>query len=245
MTPVPPALDFLSQIFPGNPGDANYRINWSRKLRIIYVETPKVGCTLIKRTLQYCELDRDASRLPEDVHDRDQSPLLRPSDAEAEFVVTLGSDDYFKFSFVRSPITRLLSAYLDKIRGHTGPAAPRHKALGIDPLRHVPSFSEFVDILYDQDRAGMDVHWAPQTMLLALNEVRYDFLGRFEHFDASFEELLSKRNLVVPPGVRRDARAHATHASQLVREYYTPAILRRVQEIYEQDFKRLGYGWSL
>ena len=91
----------------------------------------------------------------------------------------------------------------------------------------------------------MNIHWAPQSFLLAIDNVKYDFLGRFEFFSESIKYLTDKTSLEVFGGVGRIGRQHATNASALVAEYYTPLIAKRVQEIYHDDFLYLGYGWSI
>ena len=100
-------------------------------------------------------------------------------------------------------------------------------------------------MIYDHEFRDMDPHWAPQLFLLGIESVRYDYLGRFEHFDVSIQHLLSKTNLRVPEGTFENGRAHATNADELTIKHYSPATLKRVQEIYHDDFKYLGYGWSL
>ena len=238
-------IQSIHDYFPANRYHVDYLVNWSDKLKLIYVETPKVGCTVIKKILQYNELDCDESRLPLDVHDRPQSPLKAPNMDEAEFLRCLVSHEYFKFAFVRNPITRVLSAYLDKIVGTVGTINPSQKELGINPFEHIPTFPEFVDLIYKQKLSDMNVHWAPQTFLMGINNVRYDYLGRFEHFEQSINHLVSKNRLKIPSDKITFGREHATNAGEVVNKHYTNSALGRVHEIYYEDFKCLGYGWSL
>ncbi len=235
----------LSDCFPAELRHVNYLVNWSVKHRTIYVETPKVGCTAIKKILQFSELDFDISRMPEDVHEKDHSPLRSPLFSETDFLRCLQSPDYFVFSFVRNPITRVLSAYLDKILGRPGIVTPIQKKMGINPFEHIPSFGEFIDIVYRQSLGEMNPHWAPQSFLLGIENIRYDYLGRFEYFDSAIDSLVLKRELKIPEGTFVSGRAHATNADDSVAEYYSPAILRKVHEIYHDDFVHFGYGWSI
>lgn len=243
--PITNEFQTIYDYFPAHRIHVDYLVNWSDKFKLIYVETPKVGCTTIKKILQYNELDGDESRLPLDVHDRQQSPLKSPNMDEAEFLRCLLSPEYFKFTFVRNPITRVLSAYLNKIVGKAGAINQTQKELGINPFEHIPTFPEFVEIIYNQKPFDMNVHWAPQVFLLGINDVRYDYLGRFEHFEQSINHLASKKRLIIPSNAMTLGRVHATNADEILHKHYTDSALRRVQEIYYEDFRYLGYGWSL
>lgn len=242
----------LSHIFPAKPNYVNYVnyiINWSLKRKIIYVETPKVGSTTIKQILQYAEFDFDMSKMQADdhdhVHDRARSPLKSPSYNEEQFLNCLGSKEYFTFSFVRNPFTRVLSAYLDKIVGKPGTTNRIQQQMGIDPSRYIPTFEEFVDVVYNQSIQDMNPHWTPQTSLLGIDKVRYDFLGRFEYFEDSIMQLITKAELRVPEGAFGLGKDHATSADTRLQDNYTPKAIERVQEVYSKDFECLGYGWSL
>lgn len=238
----------ISNYFLAKPAHINYMINWSVQHKLIYVETPKVGCTTIKQILQHAEYDYDTSKVSmkdhDLLHDRSCSPLKSPEYNEALFLNCINSEDYFTFSFVRNPFTRVLSAYLDKIVGKPGVFNQFQKRIGIDSSSNIPSFNEFLEIIYTQPEVEMDPHWAPQSFLLGCDKVHYDFLGRFENFDDSINELISRTKLRLLPEANSLGRAHATSASDQLKEYYTKRAIHRVREIYSEDFRRLGYGWS-
>ena len=235
----------LGDIFPAKPGHTNYLINWSLKHKLIYVETPKVGCTTIKQILQFNELDGDSERLPSDIHDRSVSPLKAPSFDEELFISSLVSPDIFVFAFVRNPITRVLSAYLDKVTVRGVQATRIQRELGVDPAESVPSFEQFIDIVSEQSPKDMNPHWAPQCFLLGLPNVKYDYLGRFECFRESIEYLANRKSLAMPDPQFKAGREHATNAAAKVEAHYTKGALNKVHEIYKEDFERLGYGWGI
>ena len=80
-------------------------------------ETPKAACSSIKRLLHKIELHDTPYQPNKNVHDRAHSPLLRPTQLPPRaFTECLTSAGWFRFAFVRNPFTRVLSAYLDKIR---------------------------------------------------------------------------------------------------------------------------------
>ncbi|MBD0335929.1 MAG: sulfotransferase family 2 domain-containing protein [Cyanobacteria bacterium Co-bin13] len=94
----------------------NLSIHISLKHRYLYVDTPKVGCSTIKLTLQRLELEDEQFARDdfEDIHLRKFSPLLMPIQV-GPLDAFLSRSDIFKFCFVRNPYTRVLSCYLDKI----------------------------------------------------------------------------------------------------------------------------------
>lgn len=242
---MPQSNSTLARLFPAKTQNVNYLINWSHKLKIIYVETPKVGCTTIKQVLQYSEVDGVEANIPDYVHNKKQSPLMSPSVDTEKFLHCLQGDDYLTFSFVRNPYTRILSAYLDKIVGQSGKVNHIQKEMGINPAVHTPSFEEFLDLLSNQNTVDINPHFAPQTFLLGYRSVRYDFIGRFENFNDSIAQLVSSKNLQVPPGVNERGQVHATHAGKKTHEHFTPRSIKLVQSLYYDDFRYLGYGWSL
>lgn len=237
--------DIFSNLFPAKSGVANYLIHWAENQNTVYVETPKVGCTLIKRALQYSEVGFDESRLPPDVHDKHCSPLRSPHDDLSKFMKCFLSDDCFKFSFVRNPISRTLSAYLDKIVGQPGVVTRRQKRMGIDPAYYIPSFDEFIELIYKESLEDMDIHWAPQTFLLGYSSVKYDYLGRFEFFSDSFRELMERTTIQLPVDAMSLGTLHATGANEKFAKFYNTKNLNRIHEIYHDDFLYLGYGWSI
>ena len=125
----------------------------SLKYRYLFCNTPKVACSTIKLTLARAELEDDTFEYENDeyIHDRELSPLLKPTMLPNP-VDRL--DRFFKFCFVRNPAARLLSAYLDKIVRNKPEKLLVLEALNRsnDPLYEI-SFPEFVEVVCDQDPA--------------------------------------------------------------------------------------------
>jgi len=223
-----------------------YSINISLKNRYVYLENPKVACGHIKRSLQCLELD-GTDIVVRNVHDRLESPLLMiyqlPADQLLEI---LNGTAFFKFSFVRNPFTRTLSAYLDKIVRNQ-----RHKrsillALGRDPdeLGQFVSFKEFVQAVVSIEPYHRDNHWRPQVEQLFLPMVHYDFLGRFERLDEDLGTALRRITGVRPGAVARDL-SYKTDAAAGIAEYYDDETADLVRMAYADDFETFGYPLEL
>lgn len=227
----------LYDIFHFGVGHVDYLINVSKTYKYIYFETPKVGCSTIKRTLQKLEV-LDASDIPKDVHKKKLSPLLSPLDLENNFSKYL-TDAYFKFSFVRNPYTRILSCYLDKITGiQKNVYLPK---IGYSLTDNV-SFKAFLLAIKEQTYFEMDVHWMPQHVLLAADKIPLDFIGRQENFDNDLAKVLSiiTKSDSDAPDITNE-RPHAVGANKKLQQYLTEDAAQLIQEIYADDFRLYGY----
>ena len=175
----------LYDLFGFNTKDINYLINVSERYHYIYFETPKVGCSTIKKTLQVLEAD-DPSTLPVYVHDKEKSPLKSPLDLKKASTNTW---KVITLNFLLCVIHTLgsLSCYLDKILG-----PERYKR--IQPLGFasddIITFEEFLLAVQKQSVSEMDVHWKPQYILLGSRHIKLDFIGKQETFTEDFKYCL-------------------------------------------------------
>ncbi len=154
-------------------------------------------------------------------------------------------DHWLKFTFVRNPYARVLSAYLDKIIRLRYDLRPRYRALraATRATDAPPSFDRFLDYL----AAGglyANVHWAPQTALLLIPLVSFDFVGKVENLD---QDLLQVLQRLFPDQAHRTAvkfgRAGPppTGAQDKVFSWCTRQQRDRIAALYENDITALGY----
>ncbi|MFC2970475.1 sulfotransferase family protein [Acidimangrovimonas pyrenivorans] len=223
--------------------DTNYVVNFSARFRYIYVETPKAACSTIKRSLQFAEAGGDAARLPDNVHDRDHSPIQQIRNDPRTFRILLDDPRVIRFCFVRNPFTRALSCYLDKFVQETDAEQRRyfHNELGIANRRQL-SFRDYLLAVKDQPDAQRNIHWMSQSFLLQPRSMAYDFIGRFEHLQADLDRLFTRLGL--PRDALQTEITHATSAGDKIKAHYGDAELDLVRELYEEDFNSFGYGWS-
>lgn len=231
---ITPSARAVGRLFGPALGQSEYLINWSRRFRYIYVEVPKAACSTIKLTLQRIERDaRDYT--PKNKHARSLSPLLSPLSDPKGFLGALASPDVLRFCFVRDPASRILAAYLDKLAGDDFERAMRLEQLGFSDT---PSFKEFLEALARRG-TGIDIHWARQSDLLRPDIVQYDFVGRFENFEADFAHVLTR--IGRDQSWLADAREHRTGASRRVDEIGAEERAL-IADIYAEDFERFGYN---
>lgn len=222
----------------------NYLTHISHKKKYMYVETPKVACTGVKHVLQCAEVGSIISRdAMGDVHNRALSPLLSPSSNIPKFYEIFQSNEYFKFAFVRNPIARALSCWLDKIVQNQYERHRLMPKLGLKQTEEV-SFLKFLEIIADQNDNEHDIHWATQTFLLRPNIHRYSFIGRFENFNIDFEKVCKHLGMVEYLGTAHEGKWHSTSASTKIKKYVGERELALLHSIYEQDFRNFGFGWG-
>lgn len=182
---------------------------------------PKSGNSTVAATLAaacgipHTEDDPDAKRAKE--------AFPRPSELTAGQMEAF--ERSFKFTFVREPYARVLSAYLDKVR--TGAK--------MTPIATFPEFCRYLAAggLY------ANAHWAPQVSLLLLPIERFDFIGRVESMNEDLSRAFA--HLDIKLGELRLAGPPATNARDLVAKEYTPECREIVRRLYRGDFELFDY----
>ena len=228
------------------PGDVTWMMHYAPRPRLLYLVQPKVACSTVKLTLQNAELGRRQEGSMREIAERLHTPtptVLRPAH-EATELRRFVEDARASFCFVRNPYTRVLSAYLDKMRApHLVAIFGPKLGISEEDLDKPVSFADFLERVARQAPEDMDVHWRPQTYLYDRLEpaVEFDFVGAFETFDADFAAFLC----AVDPDLLDYVAVfdpHVTRAASRVDEYYEDAeSVALAEAIYEEDFERFGY----
>lgn len=231
-------LDFVSARFGKDFVNANYLCHLSANFRYLYVATPKVGFTKIKKLLYEAEQGRPVK--DEFVlHDPVFSPLLEPIDDIDILNTALASPDWFRFCFVRNPFTRLISCYIQKIVSSGEQRQRLLPVLGLAPDAPTPSFEEFVRLVSDQEDAARDIHWASQHYLLRPDLVNYDFVGRMERMAEDLRHVCGR--LSITPFEPLEIKMHRVGGVETTAGYYDDALRRLVARTYARDFDVFGY----
>jgi hypothetical protein len=204
----------------------------------IYVKNAKAGTSTVMLWLQRIHTG-DHEWSPETNIHREHD-LPPPKDVGWDAIARMLAGDAFRFSFVRDPVQRAESAYLDKVA--TMERRPRwrlevQRVLGLpeDP-DEAPTFEQFVAALEAQPPLEMDAHWRPQHLNLMHGLVEYDLVGRLESFNADLERVREATGMPVVPRQVRNARPPA---DSLFDE--RPELLARVREVYARDLELYGY----
>ena len=134
-------------------------------------------------------------------------------------------ETHFKFTFVREPFERILSAYKDKFvyprfprpmlelhgRAILRTVRPNASKSALDKLDDI-TFREFIEYLVtkgsDKTTPVMDWHWDNYVNICGMCAVNYDFIGHYETFDQDREAFKEAAGLSPKQAKRFDARAN-------------------------------------
>lgn len=222
----------------------------------IFVYNPKVACTNWKCLLRYIAGNVDNYLDASIAHNKELSGLICLSDVTNPMVI-LSSRKIKKYSFVRDPYTRILSAYLNKVEPYVEGIRGEHDdnsyfykiyqyindyRLNVLPEEKTVNIFCFLHWINNvNDAHTKNEHWMPQTDLLRVGEIEYDFIGRFENLDEDAKFLLQEMGCDVAFPSQSKIHFAPTDASDKVRRYFGSREARLVNEIYEQDFTLFGY----
>jgi len=206
-----------------------------------YNRIPKCANSTIVQTLVTCSgvigpgAGREAKRAF-------MKPHALPAGLMAAF-----RNEWFKFTFVRNPYARLLSAYLDKIVRKGYAHRRRYRAL-LEPGKDAtspPSLDRFLDFLAAEGLYA-NVHWAPQTAMLLIPEADFDFIGKVESLDKDLAFVLQRIFPDHPGGEDRKigrAGPPPTGAQDKVHTMLNRRQMDRIAQLYERDITALGYAF--
>ena len=153
---------------------------------------------------------------------------------------------YFTFAFIRNPFDRIVSNY----NFNKGRWLDRALKEGTN-IDHVPTFKEYC---FDME------NWNIVPPLVSYLDVDIDFIGRFENFRQSFDDL----HKILGINVVRDQegnhplkrKVNASNRNPLIcphcagyirergyKEYYDSESRKEIARRYKEDFRRFGYAF--
>ena len=208
------------------------------ELRAIYVNIPKTGCTSVKKFFSsYYNW-----KVVENVHQRESdiySYIINKDISSKKY------DEFYKFSFVRNPFSRLYSAFKDKIKpGIEHPVFIDCVEIGLYKLglRKEHSFSQFVNLVCSTPSELLDLHVKPQWQFIFTsdNEKIVNDLYRFEDFSAEMLRLTQRLGI----HIKLEDIPHENRAQVRLDEYkqfYDIDTITAVAKRYDKDFEIFGY----
>ncbi len=151
----------------------------------------------------------------------------------------LTAPGWFRFTMVREPLGRTVSAWADKLQPGSN---PRHRRdlmahLGRDPEATL-GLSDFLDILaQDEGARDLDRHWRPQHKEISYGLIPYNLIGRVENMDNARRAVTAALFGPEASAVEViDTREHLGHRSGS--RAYSDALSARDRRNVERAFAR-------
>lgn len=230
---------------------------YMRELDFIFAYVPKVACTnwkaLMRRARGFQDyLDASVS------HHKIYSGLTYLHN-DFEYHSVINDKNIKKYCCVRDPYTRILSAFLDKIERRIEYIDGDNievdyflqVARKVDSFRrgaldtdNFPELNFEVFLLWLRDSSDLerfDEHWQKQSILLMVDQVEYDIIGRFENLRIDSKIILNAMGLDFEFPSQKDLRFPATAAADKMKNYYSDRAIALVSDIFSEDFNALGY----
>ena len=129
---------------------------------------------------------------------------------------------YFKFAFIRNPWDRAVS----------------HWKYAVKDWGFKENFSSFLDIVL-RDASKMITFNQLDWITNKKNEVKVDFIGRFENLQEDFDKICDKIGVPKQQLSHRNASKHKHYT-----EYYNKETIQIVAESYAEDIKHFGYEFG-
>jgi len=146
---------------------------------------------------------------------------------------------YYKFTVVRNPYDRLVSAYFFLKKGGINEA---DKNWADKNLSAYDSFDSFVKGWVNQKNIQTEIHFWPQCDFICLetNRPGVDFIGFYENLEADFRHVCRRLNT---HSTLLSMNRNATRGKDY-REYYTDETKAIVADVYADDLRVLGYSFD-
>mmetsp|Transcript_4257 Transcript_4257/g.5610 ORF Transcript_4257/g.5610 Transcript_4257/m.5610 type:complete len:326 (+) Transcript_4257:121-1098(+) len=263
------AIQHRNQIKEILPTDAEYiKYPWNRspivieKYKLIFYATPKVACsawkTLFLRMMgQKDWRTKDVNAVPNGIKRLVDYSIEQASEYMA-------SPEWTRAIFVRDPLERFLSAYLDKGARITKTQQGRRsnfisKQCCKRSPRCVNQTSSSPEGFFKIAKRCRNNHWNPQSSKISPKFLDHiDFVGQFSNIMQDSERLLRQigaweefgrsgwgENKAERIFNSSDGRSHATHAKEKLRKYLSPSLQTQLVEFYYEDYENSLFNFSL
>jgi len=137
-------------------------------------------------------------------------------------------DNYFTWTFVRNPFSRVVSAYQNKIY--------EPYRFGLEEFRHLSSFKDFIFAINKIDCDHCDRHIRSLHTLFPKN---IDFTGKIENFKNDFGYICDRIKIPMQKLPHENKTQHKHYT-----EYYDDETREIIAKKYSKDIKLFGYEFG-
>ena len=223
--------------------------------KVLFGFIPKVGCTTWKDVM---------SRMR-----RSHNGVLSQTTTLRKFKnnlteITYRLQNYRKVLFVREPITRMLSAYLSKLRTFGNTQSIWERFIGRKIVQTYRGYdhekryrdletklwmnitlSEYIQFITDTGSGivmhELNDHWLPLHVVSNPCQIQYDFIGHYENLAIEAPFLMHWLGV---DSVVRFPEVHMSNAAKSLVDEYSNVPLNLISKLYEYygfDYKAFGY----
>jgi hypothetical protein len=210
----------------------------------LYMKNHKCACTTVIATLM--SLLAKQQGIEEDismdaVHAPPKSVLFTGPRALSEDSVLSAIDDpsVFKFSVMRDPVTRTVSAYADKIASGDKQKTKLMKYLG-RPADSNITLKQFIALLAsDEGARDVDRHWRSQRQEICYDHIPFDYIGTVEDIKPAMDHIVRTIFGAEAVGQVVDTRSSLGHktASKDMIATLTDRDMKNLHKAFEPDFE--------
>lgn len=219
----------------------------SEKHKICYIKIPKAACTTMAVSMYYVE-GIDLPNGLAAIHMRSGKPGEHVKSIQTSSVDTMeiiDGNNWFRFSFVRNPYDRLISAYKNKILQRVAQFDVFREQVKSGLSWYVEenatlSFHDFATYVCNQPNSIRNMHWRTQFSILRPLHINYHFIGRFERFSQDYHHVFSR-----VPGVdwsKVGGKKRVTSLKTPLPLAYSKDLADLVYQAYEEDFHYFNYS---
>jgi len=204
----------------------------SHKHKFIFVHINKCGGTSIESELvRYC--DNFSQKY---AHITNMDKLLKvlgqAKHQTIQQMINEQTQDYFKFSFVRNPWSKLVSTYFFRVRENLF----RNKGLTFrEFIKYKLPRKNSVNLRYDCYDSTYQYNWLCDNS----GNLRVDFIGRFENLQGDFNTICDKIGIPRKQLPHKNKTKHKHYT-----EYYDDETREIVAERYKRDVESFGYEFG-
>ncbi len=218
------------------------RAHYLPSAKLLYVRNEKAACSTLGRIMQNAGDRLEKSGAAGQLEGMGASDAILPA---------LTKPDVYRFSFVRHPATRALSAFNNLFAHARNKARWRHYPyigrtglrFGEVSERNFDRYIAYVREVMAETDMFCDNHMRLQSINLGMEHITYTRIGKLESFEDDLGTIAQEAGIGELIETRRTGRINRAAGGGYLSP--TSAQLRELHAIYEEDYDRFGYTLDL
>ena len=214
----------------------------------LYIKNSKAGCSTISQIIG--EYTNGQIADPHLIHQKLDGVYFGSNQYYYRMIKdSFNKGDCVKFSFVRNPLSRVISSYFnffvdnknESRRKHINAIVARGYVEGGDIYRNFDVFVEYVEESILTDRVNTDRHWREQYINIGYGIFNLDFIGKVESFREDIKKVFEMAGKEKEYSRLKSVNMKLNQSSRK-KEFKISAYARKkIERIYEKDYEIFGY----